>query len=258
MLTKNRIKQLQSLRDSKERQLQGRFLVEGPKWVQEVIDSSLFTEEVYGTADWMINNAEGLKAKDIPATLVNIEELRKISSQINPNAVLAVVRIPEAKPDADGFLNGLTLVLDGIQDPGNLGTIIRIADWFGIHQLICSPDCVDVYNPKVVQASMGSVIRVGVFYQDLPAFLAELPKELNVYGAVLDGNNIIKETLTQQGIIIIGNESKGISPAVMPFVNKRILIPSFSSTTSDGGKAESLNASVATALICYEFRRSLQ
>lgn len=258
MLTKNRIKQLQSLRDSKERQEQGRFLVEGPKWVAEVVQSSLFTEEVYATADWMINNAALLTAKNVPAILVTLEELRKISSQINPNAVLAVVRIPETQLKPEMILNGLSLVLDGIQDPGNLGTIIRIADWFGIAQVICSPDCVDVYNPKVVQASMGSVIRVGVFYRDLASFLAELPAGLAVYGAVLDGENIVSEALSQNGIIIIGNESKGISPAIMPYVNKKIRIPSFSSPLISGGKAESLNASVATALICYEFRRNIK
>jgi TrmH family RNA methyltransferase len=173
---------------------------------------------------------------------------------VTPNAVIAVVRIPTVSFVLSEVLPGLSLMLDGIQDPGNLGTIIRIADWFGIRHIICSHACADLYNPKVIQASMGSLMRVKVAYTALTEFLASLPDGFPVYGAVLDGENIMNEKLQSPGILVIGNESKGISPQILSSISRKIKIPAFGDE-EPGGKAESLNASVAAALICYEFRR---
>jgi len=254
MLTKNRIKQLASLRDSKSRHEQGLFLVEGVKWVSEMLHSDFFLEEVIATTDWAREHLPLLHAKEIPLQVVSEAELKKVSSLVTPNAVIAVVRIPKVTFNQADIQSGLSLMLDGIRDPGNLGTIIRIADWFGIRHILCSHECVDLYNPKVIQASMGSLMRVRVTYHDLPGFLESLPPGIPVYGAVLDGENIMNEKLQSPGILVIGNESRGISPQLLSFVSRRIKIPAFGEAEA-GGKAESLNASVAAALICYEFRR---
>ena len=184
---------------------------------------------------------------------VSDQELEKISQLTAPNQVLAIVQ-QFAEPDL--LVSGsITLALEGIRDPGNMGTSIRIADWFGVSHIVCSLDCVDQYNPKVIQASMGSLLRVKVFYKDLSEILTRMPADFPVYGAVLDGQNIMNENLQTPGIIVIGNESKGISGKVLSSIPRKIKIPAFSHD-KPVGNAESLNASVAAALICYEFRRS--
>jgi len=256
MLTKNKIKQLQSLRESKQRQEQGLFLVEGPKWVSEILQSQMNIVELFAVDAWINHHQTLLVNKKFPVIPIDDMELKKISSLITPNAVVAVIRMPRPSLDPDLFQQDLCLMLDGIQDPGNLGTIIRIADWYGVQQIICSTDCVDLYNSKVIQASMGSLLRVKVIYKDLKEFLTSLPSGIPIYGALLDGENIVLEKLSANGIIIIGNESKGISKSILPFITHKIKIPSFDIGDMEG-KAESLNASIATSLICHEFRRRI-
>ena len=171
--------------------------------------------------------------------------------------MLAVCEIPKYELNLESLKGKLTLVLDDIKDPGNLGTIIRIADWFGIENIVCSPETVDVFNPKVVQATMGSISRIMVHYVPLMEFLEvqSLKFKVPVYGALLEGKNIYNEKLSTEGLIVIGNESKGISEKLLPFITEKISIPTFSHYKSNGGEAESLNAAIATSIICSEFRR---
>jgi TrmH family RNA methyltransferase len=180
---------------------------------------------------------------------VSDDELRKLSFLQHPQQVLAVFPIPQSStlPDPDQLI----LALDGVQDPGNLGTIIRIADWFGIKTIYCSEDTVDAWNPKVVQATMGSIARINLIYIDLPELLDTLPDSFPVYGTLLDGEDIYQQPLSENGLIIMGNEGNGISEAVRTRINHRLLIPSF----SQGDTAESLNVAIATAITCSEFRR---
>jgi len=181
--------------------------------------------------------------------------LKKISSLTTPNEVLAICAIPENKLNVSELKNKLTLVLDDIRDPGNLGTIIRIADWFGIENIICSLETVDIYNPKVVQATMGSIARVNVFYEDLKTIFLEALTKNNfpIYGTVLNGENIFEKSLTSNGFIVIGNESNGISIELLPLINEKISIPTFS--VNETNSVESLNAAIATAIVCTEFKR---
>jgi TrmH family RNA methyltransferase len=181
------------------------------------------------------------------------DELHRISFLQHPQQVLALFPIP--KSDSSSSLShlssSLSLALDGIQDPGNLGTIIRIADWFGIDTIYCSEDTADAYNPKVVQATMGSLARVNIIYLSLEALFDSLPDDFPVYGTLLDGDDIYQQPLSQNGIIVMGNEGNGISPEIRAKVNRRLLIPRFRT----GDSAESLNVAIATAITCSEFRR---
>ena len=181
------------------------------------------------------------------------DDLHRISFLQHPQQVLALFPIP--KSDSSSSLShlssSLSLALDGIQDPGNLGTIIRIADWFGIDTIYCSEDTADAYNPKVVQATMGSLARVNIIYLSLEALFDSLPDDFPVYGTLLDGDDIYQQPLSQNGIIVMGNEGNGISPEIRAKVNRRLLIPRFRT----GDSAESLNVAIATAITCSEFRR---
>jgi TrmH family RNA methyltransferase len=181
---------------------------------------------------------------------ISLKDLERISSQKNPNIALAVCEIPTAIFNANKLKNKLTLVLDDIRDPGNLGTIIRIADWFGIQNIICSEQTVDVFNPKVVQSTMGSISRVNVFYNDLSEFFNNI-NEIPVYGAFMDGQSIYTIKKNTEAIIVIGNESQGISTNIEKFVTNKITVPAV-------GQAESLNAAVATGIICSHFRVELK
>jgi TrmH family RNA methyltransferase len=181
---------------------------------------------------------------------VTDDELTRLSFQQHPQQVLALFPIPEPA-DLSPLTSHLSLLLDGVQDPGNLGTIIRIADWFGISNIICSEDTVDAYNPKVVQATMGSIARVNIIYTNLLELLDGMPANFPVYGTLLDGENIYTQELTPHGLIIMGNEGNGISDAVRQRVNRRLLIPDF----HNGDTADSLNVAIATAITCSEFRR---
>jgi RNA methyltransferase, TrmH family len=239
MLVKSQAKYIQSLGQKKSRDESGLFIAEGPKIVRELLQEipSQITE-VYALPEWMRDNASLLSNTTV--TEVTEAELEKISQLTTPNQVLALVKKlePASLVPVKG---GLTLVLETIQDPGNLGTIIRIADWFGVQQVICSHDCADMYNPKVVQSTMSSIARVKLAYTDLPVWLSSLPG-IRVYAAMLEGQDIASIKKIQEGVVLIGNESKGISKELMQWVNVKITIPK-------KGRAESLNAAVAAGII---------
>ena len=241
MLSKNEIKYIQSLCHKKQRQTEGLFIVEGTKLVDEVLQSSFTVKKIYALAEWESQNKVAVSLE----TITDIE-LERISSLQTPNQVLAVVeqQTPQKEPE---YKNCFTLVLDGIQDPGNLGTIIRIADWFGITQIIASEDTVELYNPKVIQSTMGSFLRVKLWYKSLPEFLQNCT--MPVYGALLNGNNMYSEPAVSEALLIIGNESKGISKELLPFVSHPVMIPRL-------GGAESLNAGVAAGIIVSHLKKS--
>lgn len=246
MLSKARIKLIQSLNQKKQRSELKVFVVEGKKQVTELLTSSYRIQTIVGTESWMQMHAQDIK-NNTELITVDDEGLRKASLLQAPQEVLAIVHMPDtaapAAPDPDAF----TLVLDGIQDPGNLGTIIRIADWYGLKQVVCSNDCVDVYNPKTIQATMGSFMRVHTTYTDLIHFLAH--STVPVLGAVINGVSVYQNTLPAKGVLVIGNEGKGISPGIMPLITHPISIPRI-------GGAESLNAAIATAIICDNLART--
>jgi RNA methyltransferase, TrmH family len=239
-LSINKIKWIRSLHDKKSRDSEGLYLIEGEKMVEEALSTR---PELIHT----LIELNGVRQPDLAFQgayySCTEKQLNQVSTLKTPNKLLAVVRKPL---DQTIDLSGLVLALDGIQDPGNLGTIMRIADWFGIRQIICSNDTVDCYNPKVVQASMGAVLRVSINYSDLEEVLSNYTGK--IYGAFLEGNSIYKEQLNQTGIIVLGNEGNGIRKEVSQFITDKIHIPSF-------GGAESLNVSVAAGIIVSEFRR---
>lgn len=245
----------------KNREEHGLFIAEGVKVVNEMLHAKITVVELYGTPGFFEKNNIYLINKNVSCYELTAEELKRISALSTPNEVLAICRIPQAKMDYALLTTKLSLVLDDIKDPGNLGTIIRIADWFGIRDIICSNETVDAFNPKVIQATMGSIARINVHYKELTLFFKELSmlsaNQLAVYGALLEGENIYKQQLKDTGLLIIGNESRGISDQLLPFITHRIKIPSFGN--GSGGReqeAESLNAAVATAIICSEFKRN--
>ena len=251
MISKRRHKDLSALQVKKNRAENKLFLVEGEKMVDELLLSGWSIRTLVATIDWIESHSKAAQKCDelIEATA---DELKKISSLKTPNKVVAVVRENEKKIQIKDLQEQLVLVLDEIQDPGNLGTIIRLSDWFGIKNIICSNSTVEVYNPKVVQSSMGSIFRVVVEYKELSVWLPEYVKafKLPVYGAFLEGENIYEQKLTSNGLILLGNESKGISAEAGKFVTKKLFIP-----RNSASGAESLNVSVAAAIICSEFRR---
>ena len=244
MISKNQLKYIRQLEQKKYRRREGVFVAEGTKVVGDLL-LRYRPEAVFATADWQA-------PAGITPQLVTDDELRRISFLQHPQQVLALFPLPaNCKPSTLNLELSLSLALDGVQDPGNLGTIIRIADWFGISTIICSEDTVDAWNPKVVQATMGSIARVNIIYLNLPDFLDTLPADFPVYGTFLDGENIYTQQLTPNGLIIMGNEGNGISEAVRTKVNRRLLIPDF----HQGPTADSLNVAIATAITCSEFRR---
>jgi len=262
MVSKNQIKYVRQLEMKKFRKREGLFVAEGPKVVGDLM-VRWQPKALFATADYL----SGLVASGvtIPAETavepVSDSDLERLSFLQHPQQVLALFPIPgngafseEAnfyEHHTDFFTDHLSLALDGVQDPGNLGTIIRVADWFGITHLFCSPDTADAWNPKVVQATMGSLARVNIIYIDLQQLLRQLPPSYPVYGTLLDGNDIYQQELSKEGVIVMGNEGNGISPEVRQLVNRRLLIPSF----HEGDRAESLNVAIATAITCSEFRR---
>jgi len=235
MLTKNEIKYIQSLFHKKQRDEEKLFLAEGPKLAGELLNSQNRVKHIYATAKWLQNNP----VLKVPATEISEIELGRISSQQTPNEVVVIAQqfVPADEPKLKGRL---TIVLDGIQDPGNMGTIIRIADWFGLHQIICSNDCVEMYNHKVVQSTMGSILRVSCWYKDLHQWKPDI--NIPVFGALLNGQNIYSIGKVKEGLLVIGNESKGIRDPFISKITHPVTIPK-------SGLAESLNAAVATGII---------
>lgn len=266
MISKNKIKYIRSLELKKNRNKEGKFVAEGFKVVDDLLALQP-ADLIVATQEWLHGKHLADQTEVIEVTE---EELKKVSFLQHPQQVLAVFgqntgcskqdsnnSQEEAEEKNFGFskinTQELSLALDGVQDPGNLGTIIRIADWFGITHIYCSQDTADVYNPKVVQATMGSIARVKVEYGNLLALVESLPADVPVYGTLLDGDNIYQQQLENRGLIVMGNEGKGISPALAKKVNRRLLIPNFPEGRST---ADSLNVAIATAITCSEFRRN--
>lgn len=244
MLNKSEVKYIQSLSQKKFRDEEGVYLAEGPKIVGEALAAQAgIVKKVYALKDWLVLNAE--LCKNVDSEAIAEFELEKISQLKTPNQVLALVEMRQ-QPGFRFRADQPGLVLDGIQDPGNLGTIIRIADWFGIQQIICSKDCADVYNSKVVQSTMGSIFRVQLLYTDLSEWI-DKQQGIAFYGAALDGVPLKNIPSISSGLIVIGNESRGIRPDVMKRVTKKITIEKW-------GEAESLNAAVATGIILSHLR----
>ncbi len=240
MVSKNQIKLITSLQQKKYRSINQLFFAEGIKVIQELVKSNFELVHLYTTQ----NDFE--EVSNDKKTIISENDLKKISALATPNTCLAIFKIPSEKKTNE---SGLILALDSIRDPGNLGTILRLCDWFGIEQLICSKETVDIYNPKVVQATMGSIARVNVNYVDLESFIDKT--KLAVFGTFMDGNNIYKTDLPQEGIIVMGNEANGISPELERLIKNRLTIPRFGTLQ----KTESLNVATATAIILSEFRR---
>lgn len=240
MVSKNQIKLITSLQQKKYRNINKLFFAEGVKVIQELLDSNFELEHLYSTKQ---DFEEVLASKK---TVINEADLKKITALATANSCLAVFMIPQEKKINE---SGLIIALDSIRDPGNLGTILRLSDWFGIKEIVCSRETVDLYNPKVVQATMGSIARVNVSYVDLNAFISNT--NLAVFGTFMDGDNIYNTALPQEGIIVMGNEANGISTEIENLIKNRLSIPRFGEIQ----KTESLNVATATAIILSEFRR---
>ena len=247
MISKNIIKHIRSLELKKNRVKEGLFVAEGPKVVADFM-AMASPVQIIATAQWYKTMGVAPRTNDVTVT---DDELRKVSFLQHPQQVLATFRIPCPALLSDCALHELCLALDRVQDPGNLGTIIRIADWFGIRHIICSQDTADAYSPKTVQATMGSLAHVNMIYTDLCAWLDQLPKDVPVYVTSLQGESLYAQPLTPHGIIVMGNEGNGVSAEVARRANRSLFIPSYG-----GQKADSLNVAVATAITCAEFRRA--
>lgn len=246
-LSKNRIKYIRSLELKKNRKADKVFLAEGPKLVGDLL-GHFRCRFLIATAEWLSVHKH-LSVEDI--TEVSEEELSRASLLKTPQQVLAVFEQPEEAMDASVIGRSLCLALDDVQDPGNLGTIIRLADWFGIEHIFCSPNTVDVYNPKTVQATMGGIARVKLHYTSLPELIGSL-KDIPVYGTFLDGANMYTQPLSAHGLIVMGNEGNGIGNEVEQLINRKLYIPNY---PSERETSESLNVAIATAVVCAEFRR---
>lgn len=250
MISKPQIKLIASYKLAKHRNEDNVFVVEGVKMVDELLKSSYEIKEICATSNWLNQNQKLASQRCQTLIEVKDQDLERISSLNSPNQVLAIVKRKEPKPIE--LKSHLVIVLDEIKDPGNLGTIIRIADWYGIENIICSENTVDIYNPKTIQSTMGSMFRVNVTYKNLKNYISNLPSNYPVYGTIVEGGkNIYEQTLSKEGLIIIGSESHGISKEIIPQITHPITIPNFSLNQ----KTESLNAGIATAIICSEFKR---
>ena len=251
MISIQTIKRVKSLQQKKFREEENCFVAETPKIVEEILSSNTYSvDTVYGLKSWIDENWKRFARHTLEE--VSPKELERISGLQTPNQVLAVVKKIDVSTDFQTVFSDTSLMLDDIRDPGNLGTILRIADWFGIKHVICSNESVEYTNPKCIQASMGSFLRVEVHYGDLSEILSQKPENTPIYGAFMDGENIYQAELNPKACIVIGNETHGISKSVESLITKKIHIPSFS---TDSKHAESLNASVATAIFCSELRR---
>ncbi|MEP2936857.1 MAG: RNA methyltransferase [Gilvibacter sp.] len=238
MVSKNELKLITSLRQKKYRDREGLFIAEGPKIIEDFLNAGASLEKVYALPGHF---------EDSPLSItIDAKALKKMSGLKTPNSALAIFKkFNNSKPSA----SGLTLCLDDIQDPGNLGTIIRLSDWFGINGIVCSPQTVDCYNPKVVQATMGSLARVPLMYTDLAGFLDE--STLPVYGGFMQGDAVYAKQLPEDAILVMGNEGNGISEEIEALVQQKISIPNMGS-----GQTESLNVATATAILLSEFKRT--
>lgn len=257
MLSKNKAKYIISLQKKKTRDEENIFVIEGDKLVKEFLNARQNLRILAAKAEFINSLPEELLSLAEEVEIISYDELKQLSSLKTPHNALAVVVKPDPVSDTGEIFDELSALLDCVQDPGNLGTIIRAAAWFGIKTIVCSKDSVDVYNPKVIQASMGAILHVNVHYADLKEFLGEaINRKLPVYGTVLDGKSIYDHKLGPKGIILLGNESKGISDDLIPYITDKIFIPG--TGTSKPG-IESLNVSMAASIVFSEFlRRKIQ
>ncbi|MGL6261891.1 RNA methyltransferase [Vibrio sp. WXL210] len=241
MISKNQLKLLRALGQKKQRKAHGLFLVEGEKNVLELLDSSLVVKQIFATGEFLDQYRAELSGYECIES--SLDDLTKASSLVSNNAAVAIAEIPaNTAPQAQGLM----IALDGVSDPGNLGTIIRVADWYGIKHIVASRDCADPYNPKTIRATMGSFGRVQVTQLDLPEYLAQA--NLPIYGAFLEGNSVHSTEFAVEGILLMGSESHGVRPQAEQFVTDKITIPAF-------GGAESLNVAMATGIILDNLRR---
>lgn len=247
MISKNQIKYVHQLELKKFRKQEGLYIAEGHKVVGDLLKAGFVPKHIFATKEWLSQNHFANTIE------VSNEELTRLSLLQHPQQVLALFPIPKNTLSSRDLFqeNQLFLFLDNIQDPGNLGTIIRIADWFGIDTIFCSEGTVDAWNPKVIQATMGSIARVNMIYTDSTEFFNSLPSDYPIYGTFLDGQNIYAQQLSQHGVIVMGNEGNGISDTVRAHVTHKLLIPDF----HNGNTADSLNVAIATAITCSEFCR---
>ena len=255
MISKNRLKYVRSLEMKKYRKAEGVFVAEGHKLVGDLLDV-FECKYLAAISEWLSANAawvERQRRSGVEVDEVTDEELKRASFQETPQQVLAVFKQLIYEVDVNEVARKqLCLVLDDVQNPGNLGTIVRLADWFGIEHIFCSKGCADIYNPKTVQATMGGIARVQVHEADLPELLSRLDKDIPVYGTFLDGENMYGKELENRGLIVMGNEGKGVSKEVAAFVTERLYIPNYPEGRET---SESLNVAIATAIVCAEFRR---
>ena len=250
MISKATIKKIHALDMRKFRRNERLFVAEGPKLVDELC-ATMKPVYIAALPEWISEKAKIVSETEYD--IVTPDELQRASLQKNPQQVIALFPIPEHRFCTEQLRNELVLMLDGVQDPGNLGTIARIADWFGIRNIICSAETADIYNPKAVQATMGALARVKFHYTDLLQLLSQYDGP--VYGTFLDGENIYGQELSENGIIVMGNEGKGISQGVGEMINRRLYIPNYPIGTQT---TESLNVAIATSIVCAEFRRRCQ
>jgi TrmH family RNA methyltransferase len=246
MLSKATVKLVSELKHKKCRQESGLFVVEGTKLVAELLASKISVKSLFATAQWIDENQNSV-SNNTELVMLTENQLEHLSLQQSPQQVLSLAHLPKTKLNESEILKEFSIALDTIQDPGNLGTIIRIADWYGIKNILCSTTCADVYNPKVVQATMGSFLRVNMIYTSLNDFFEE--HRPIVIGALMNGENLYEATLPAKGVLLIGNEGSGIHKTLMPYITNGVTIPKF-------GGAESLNAGIATAIICDNWARS--
>lgn len=253
MLSKNRSKLIISLQKKKVRDEEKLYVIEGDKIVREFLSAGIRIRLLVAKPEFIRSLNPDLLKNALEITEVSFDELKSISTLKTPHNALAIVSIEEKEPDTDEIFDGLSCALEYIQDPGNLGTIVRAAGWFGIKTIICSDDSVDLYNPRVVQASMGAMLHVSVYYLNHEQFLIEAKKRgLPVFGTVLEGENIYDQKLDTKGVILFGNESKGISSSLLPYITNKIMIPRFSIGRQG---IDSLNVGMAASIVFSEFRR---
>lgn len=253
MISKNKARFIVSLQKKKVRDEEGLYVIEGDKIVREFLAAKIPVKMLLAKPEFLNSLSPDMINESIETEEVSFEDLKQISTLKTPHNALAVVYISDRKINLQEILSELCVALEFVQDPGNLGTIIRAAGWFGIRHIICSADCVDVYNPRVIQASMGAILHVNVQYFDLRELLyTAYEMEIPVFGTVLEGKSVYDHKLNNKGVIILGNESKGISEKLVPFITEKIMIPKFSSATAS---IDSLNVGMAASIVFSEFRR---
>lgn len=258
MISSAQLKLFRSLRQKKYRDLHRLFMVEGEKIVMELAESSMENSfqirEIYATPEWKEDHSSLMNDREPSISEASQSEIKKVSNLVTPQPVIALVSMPKASFNVEELLHAPVLAFESIRDPGNLGTIIRTADWFGIRHIVCTPDSTDLFNPKVVQSTMGAIARVQVHYLELESLLKSREMQSKtVLGTYMEGENIYETSLEPDSLILFGNESRGLTGRFDPYIRRKISIPSFS---PDGKGSESLNVASSVAVICSELRRS--